>query len=186
MFFQKDVLKNAANLQENLQSNFIEIILRHGCSPGNFLHIFRTHFPKNATRGLLLDLFVDTRCYRVTFFVWSLIGLSYLAPDGPPRNLTALSNSSSSVYLTWNPPLGNLQNGDIIGYKIRYSRRDDNGSELLTNETYHLLKGLGKYTWYNILVEARTKVGYGPSANISVTTSEDGIKLYILFHFFSF
>ena len=24
--------------------NFIEIILRHGCSPVNFLHIFRTHF----------------------------------------------------------------------------------------------------------------------------------------------
>ena len=28
-----------------LQSNFIEIALRHGCSPVNLLHIFRTRFP---------------------------------------------------------------------------------------------------------------------------------------------
>ena len=27
------------------QSNFIEIALRHGCSPVNLLHIFRTSFP---------------------------------------------------------------------------------------------------------------------------------------------
>ena len=28
-----------------LQSNFIEITLRHGCSPVNFLHVFRPPFP---------------------------------------------------------------------------------------------------------------------------------------------
>ena len=38
-----------------MQSNFIEIILRHGCSPVNFLYyIFRTLFPKNTSGGLLL------------------------------------------------------------------------------------------------------------------------------------
>ena len=31
-----------------LQRNFIEITLRHGCSPVNLLHIFRTSFPKNT------------------------------------------------------------------------------------------------------------------------------------------
>ena len=36
-----------------LQSNFVEITLRHGYSPVNFLHIFRTPFHKN-TSGLLL------------------------------------------------------------------------------------------------------------------------------------
>ena len=29
-----------------LQSKFIEIALRHGCSPAKLLHIFRTPFPK--------------------------------------------------------------------------------------------------------------------------------------------
>ena len=37
-----------------LQSNFSEIALRHGYSPANLLHIFITHFPKNASGGLLL------------------------------------------------------------------------------------------------------------------------------------
>ena len=36
-----------------LQSNFIETTLRHGCSPVNLQHIFRTPFPRN-TFGLLL------------------------------------------------------------------------------------------------------------------------------------
>ena len=35
--------------------NFIiEVLLRHGCSPVNLLHIFRTRFPKNTSGGLLL------------------------------------------------------------------------------------------------------------------------------------
>ena len=39
-----------------LQSNFIEITLRHGCSPVNLLHIFRTLFPKNTSGWLLLNI----------------------------------------------------------------------------------------------------------------------------------
>ena len=34
-----------------LQSNFIEIALRHGCSPANLLHIFRTLFPGTPLGG---------------------------------------------------------------------------------------------------------------------------------------
>ena len=34
-----------------LLCNFIEITLQHGCSPENFLHIFRTPFPKNTAVG---------------------------------------------------------------------------------------------------------------------------------------
>ena len=36
-----------------LQSNFIEITLRHGCPPVNLLHIFRTPFPENTLEGCL-------------------------------------------------------------------------------------------------------------------------------------
>ena len=39
-----------------LLCNFIEISLRHGCSPINLLHIFRTHFRKNTSGRLLLKL----------------------------------------------------------------------------------------------------------------------------------
>ena len=40
-----------------LQSNFIEIALRHGCSLVNLLHIFRTPFLKNTSEWLLLNTF---------------------------------------------------------------------------------------------------------------------------------
>ena len=52
----------AANLLENtmpkydLQSNFIEITLQHGCSPVNLLHIFRILLPKSTSGGLLLKV----------------------------------------------------------------------------------------------------------------------------------
>ena len=49
-----------------LQSNFIEITLRHGCSPVNLLHIFRTSFPKNSSGGLLMHILmlVVRRCIQ--------------------------------------------------------------------------------------------------------------------------
>ena len=37
-----------------LQSNFIEIVLRYGCSPVNLLHVFRAPLPKNISERLLL------------------------------------------------------------------------------------------------------------------------------------
>ena len=35
---------------------YIEITLRHGRSPVNFMHIFRTPFPKSTSKGLLLKM----------------------------------------------------------------------------------------------------------------------------------
>ena len=43
-------------MQNQPSSNFIEISLRHGCSPVNLLHIFRTPFPKNTSGRLLLKM----------------------------------------------------------------------------------------------------------------------------------
>ena len=37
-----------------LLCNFIEITLRHGCSPINLMHIYKKSFPKKTTGGLLL------------------------------------------------------------------------------------------------------------------------------------
>ena len=53
-----------------LQSNFIKITLQHGYSPVNLLHIFRTHFLKNTSGGLLL--------YHHTLFrVFSILSTIY-------------------------------------------------------------------------------------------------------------
>ena len=50
-----------------LQSNFIEIVLRHGCSPVNLLHIFRTNFSKNTSGWLLLQ-FTILQVWHSIFF----------------------------------------------------------------------------------------------------------------------
>ena len=38
-----------------LLCNLIEIVLRHGCTPINLLHIFRTPFPRNTSELLFLN-----------------------------------------------------------------------------------------------------------------------------------
>ena len=68
MFLGKGVLKICSKftgehpcqsaISIKLQSNFIEITLRHGCFPVNLLHIFRTTFSKNTSEWLLL-LYVE-------------------------------------------------------------------------------------------------------------------------------
>ena len=44
------------NSRSKQNSNFIEIALRHGCSPVYLLHIFRTPFLKNTSERLLLPV----------------------------------------------------------------------------------------------------------------------------------
>ena len=55
VFLGKGALKICGKFAvEQLLCNFIEITLRHVCSPVNLLHIFRTPFPKNTSGELLL------------------------------------------------------------------------------------------------------------------------------------
>ena len=46
-----------------------QIALRHGCSPVNLLHIFRTPFPKNTSGWLLLFLNVFNADFSKGFFL---------------------------------------------------------------------------------------------------------------------
>ena len=64
MFLRKGVLKIRIKftgehtcgsvISVKLLWDFIEIVLRHGCSPVNLLHIFGTPFPKDISGRLLL------------------------------------------------------------------------------------------------------------------------------------
>ena len=53
-----------------LQSNFIEITFRHGCSPVNLLHIFKTPFPKNTSERM----FLSVQCVDCNIKYLELIG----------------------------------------------------------------------------------------------------------------
>ena len=54
-----------------LQSSFIEITLRHGCSPLNLLHNFKIAFPKN-TFGWLHLMFVPISQKLNGILMWNL------------------------------------------------------------------------------------------------------------------
>ena len=66
VFIRKDVLKLCRKftgehpyqsvISIQLLCNFIEIALRHRCSPVNLLHILRTPFPRNTSGWLLLSI----------------------------------------------------------------------------------------------------------------------------------
>ena len=86
MFWGKDFLEICSKftirhpcrsvISVKLLGNFIEITIRHGCSPVRLLHIFRTYFPKNAFGGL------PQLIYR---FLWT-------------KNLSVIS---ASLYMKW-------------------------------------------------------------------------------------
>ena len=52
--------------------NFIEIPLRHGCSPVNLPHTFGTAFLKNTSGGLLLDINIHVFNKRIKFNNWKI------------------------------------------------------------------------------------------------------------------
>ena len=52
--FRRIPVSNQSVNSIKLQSNYIEVARHYGYSPVNFLHLFRTPFPKNTSEGLLL------------------------------------------------------------------------------------------------------------------------------------
>ena len=53
--------------------DFIEITLRHGCSPVNLLHIFTTAFLKNTSMWLLLVFIFKKNQYHDLYNHWFII-----------------------------------------------------------------------------------------------------------------
>ena len=63
-------------LRRTLFCNFIESKLRHGRSPANLLHNFRTNFPKNISGGLLLSIGGSLQVLSTAYDVYT--GLRFL------------------------------------------------------------------------------------------------------------
>ena len=64
---------------KKLLCNFIEIPLRHGYSPVNLLHIFRTPFPKSTSGGLLLNR-INYLCQQVmNSSAWHLVFVLHIS-----------------------------------------------------------------------------------------------------------
>ena len=103
--------------------------------------------------------------------------LSSVAPSGPPQNISTEATSSQTVYLTWNPPLPEEQNGVITGYFIKVTLLERGETFQVFSEMSELIvESLKPYTTYGFVIRAQTCIGIGPFSTLPVvaTTFEDG------------
>ena len=98
-----------------------------------------------------------------------------LAPSSPPRDISGINSSSSSILVSWKPPEDNDQNGIINGYNISYFMLPNGTINYTdTSSLSFNITGLMIYTEYSISVAAYTSIGTGPSISIVVRTDSSG------------
>lgn len=101
-------------------------------------------------------------------------------PSGPPVNLALTPLSSTSIILTWNPPLIHERNGLITTYTITFTS-EGNTNIFTARDPSLTLHNLRPFTEYTFNVSASTRVGSGPvSGAFTGSTLEDGMTCYQL------
>ncbi|KAJ8305579.1 hypothetical protein KUTeg_016124 [Tegillarca granosa] len=116
-------------------------------------------------------------------------------PTAGPSNVAGLAVSSTSINVTWGDVPALEQNGEILGYKVRYESLDENIPPEIQDVPGNITKsvliiGLRKYVQYQVQVLAYTRMGDGilSQPKINVTTHEDvpGLPVMIWFPEVSF
>ena len=130
----------------------------------------------------LVSLLIDC-CYTVIVSVHHFVSF-FPVPDAPPLYITYSSPTSTTILLHWGPVPPQFKNGIIRGFKIEHQENQPNATlqvreRFLVN--WALLGELKKFTEYYVRVRAFTSLGYGPENNITVLTSQDGMKLLCVF-----
>ncbi|XP_053320986.1 neogenin isoform X8 [Spea bombifrons] len=101
------------------------------------------------------------------------------APSAPPQNLTLEVRSSQSILVQWQPPPPGTQNGQIVGYKVRYrktTRKSETSEILVETQLSQLVAGLERDTEYSFRVAAMTVNGSGPATEwMSAETFENDL-----------
>ena len=97
--------------------------------------------------------------------------LNCSAPSAP-LNVMAYNTSSTSIMVTWQPPVSPF--GIIRSYQVSYLA--NRGTTIATSDTdvvtSTLLTGLSIYTTYTIFVRARTVTLGNNSTAVTVSTDE--------------
>ena len=97
----------------------------------------------------------------------------FSAPSAP-LNVTAYNVSSTSIMVTWMPPM--TPNGIIRSYRVQYNEigtLDDNFDTTNNMTTSLIIRMLEKFTTYEVQVFATTVEEGNGSEIIIVTTNED-------------
>nr|XP_039247526.1 phosphatidylinositol phosphatase PTPRQ-like [Styela clava] len=100
------------------------------------------------------------------------------APSDPPRNVTAISEESTSMFVSWEPPM--QPNGIIQFYTVLIGDGENIHKKKVINATSTVVENLKIYTWYNVYVTASTALGDGGKKSdvIRSRTKEGGFYRY--------
>ena len=98
-------------------------------------------------------------------------------PDGPPLNIQFNVLSPDTVMFSWDPPLEELRNGIIIGYRIVCIVDSDRASDPVTgtgtqNSRMATVSRFTPATRYNCSLAAQTSPGVGVNVTVVVVTSK--------------
>ena len=116
--------------------------------------------------------------YGLNLIELILIPIQYsIAPDAAPVITESDSLMSTSIFISWNAPAQEKQNGILRDYVIYYTNDAMLPMHMWqttsTPNTNITLTDLSIFTEYNILVAASTEAGIGPYDSATVKTLSD-------------
>ncbi|EDO43855.1 predicted protein, partial [Nematostella vectensis] len=89
-----------------------------------------------------------------------------VAPTAPPQNVTAMALSSTSIYVTWQPPPPGTLQGFLHHYEVFLEYHADNGPTMTLytpdGNTSLLVSSLSPHTVYYFTVQMVNIKGLGP------------------------
>ena len=109
--------------------------------------------------------------------------LSLSAPTGEPQDVSAVTESNSTIRVAWAPPPEAERNGLITNYVVKYYASASPNAARFSNttdgSTTLLIGGLQSFQVYDFTVRAVNKAGIGPeSETVSNKTFEAGELTY--------
>ena len=114
-----------------------------------------------------------------TLLLESLSRVFSAVPSAAPANFSLVSQTPTSVTVTWEPVLCMYHNGVITGYVIKYKELNTGlvGNKTIAGHNMRVFEitGLKPSTQYEIKIAAVNSVGTGPFTNKSIDAMTLGV-----------
>ena len=110
------------------------------------------------------------------------VSTNSIVPTGPPLNISVIPLNSTSLYVTWKPPQGELQNGIITSYSVQLFEVETSTTQIINYVTglSVVVNNLRSNYMYQVQVAAVT-TGLGPySVTVKSQLPEDSEKLNLI------
>ena len=104
----------------------------------------------------------------------------FLVPVIPPQNVTAVSKTSTSIFITWDAVSSNQLHGNILGYKVNWILTGKHGGVETKEFSVAManLTGLRRGRRFNLIVFAFNECGDGPASDIIIVKTDKESKWY--------